>query len=67
MNEFPWNTEIYLRKLIVDNNNNPKICYAYRRDLTNKSIDDREITEYRIKILDIHDDYVINDIKNGRL
>ena len=36
--EFPWNAEIYDRQLVVDNNNKPKVVYAYKRDMTIKAI-----------------------------
>ena len=64
--EFPWNVEIYDRQLIVDNNNKSKVVYAYKRDMTIKG-DTKTITWYDMNILDINDEYVINDIKNGRL
>ena len=57
--EFPWNAEIYDRQLVVDNNNKAKVVNAYKRDMT--------ITWYDMNILDINGEYVINDIKNGRL
>ena len=41
--EFPWNAEIYDRQLVVDNNNKPKVVYAYKRDMTIKG-DTKTIT-----------------------
>ena len=64
--EFSWNAEIYDRQLVADNNNKPKVVYAYKRDMTTKG-DTKTITWYDMNILDINDEYVINDIKNGRL